>query len=103
METHGQSGRPEEGRVGGVTLAEIVSVPVVRFDGQEGQFSLSVDSSLEEILASGDPWGFVKHLLAQHLAVCVKSTGLPLGEGMWLVKFGPFVQANFTCPPTAVY
>ena len=103
METHGESGQPEKGRIGQLVLAEIVSVPMVRFDGQEGQFELEVHSSLEEILSSGDPWGYVKHLIAQHLAICVKTAGIPLGEKAWMVKFGPFIQANFNCPPTAIY
>lgn len=83
-------------------IAKITSVPLTRFDGQEGQFELSVMITLDEILASGDPWGFVKHVIGKHLAMCVKSAGIPLGEKAWLVEFSPFCQRNFDVPPTAV-
>lgn len=102
MEAHGESGQPEEGRVGIIELATIQSVNLIRFDGEEGYFESNVEVSLADVVQSRDPWGYCRHILAQHLAKCVQTSGIPLNEGAWLVRFGPFAQANFNCPPTAV-
>jgi hypothetical protein len=100
MEAHGESGQPQERGI--IELAYIRSVNLVRFDGEEGYFDDRVFVSLEQVMASGDPWGYCKHRLGQSLAACVKASGIPLNEGAWLIQFGPFAQANFNVPPTAV-
>lgn len=64
----------------------------------EGFYELIVDMDLEAAKASGDPPGFFKKTMAEHLAMCVQSTGLPLKENLWDIYFSDFAQKEFNMP-----
>lgn len=66
-----------------------------------GCYELIVHVRMEQALASGDPPGFVQKTLAEHLASCVKSAGIPLNEKCWQIKFTKFAQDNFHYPEVA--
>lgn len=63
-----------------------------------GFFELEVHVRMDKALASGDPEGFVQKILAEHLASCVASTGLPLKESCWQVIFTRWAQTNLNYP-----
>lgn len=61
-----------------------------------GVYEVEVWSNL--MYALGDPKGFINHEIAAHLAQCVKTTGLPLGEQLWHVEFTPWAKAHLNYP-----
>lgn len=70
-----------------------------KYGFREGGFhTLDVNISMAKASASGDAKGFVRTEIARHLAGCVASTGIPLGEGMWNVEFSTFAQTFFHYP-----
>jgi len=84
-------------------IAIIRSVPHARVQNliilnDEGFYELLVDMDLEECKASGDPPGFFKKTMAEHLAMCVKTAGLPLKERLWDVYFTEWAQKEFNMP-----
>lgn len=85
-----------------IKIATISSVPTERFDGQEGQFFLEVEVDPALMIRSGDPAGYIKNQIAQHLAKCVRFSGIPLHERAWKVEFEKWTQMHFHYPPTAV-
>lgn len=65
---------------------------------EPGFHELAVHVRMSEATASGDVPGFVKKEIARHLAGCIASTGIPLGERMWDIRFSKFAQNNFNYP-----
>lgn len=63
---------------------------------EQGIFEVEVWSDLS--LALGDPKGYVNHDIAQHLAKCIKDTGLPLGERLWNVEFTTWAMSHLNYP-----
>lgn len=64
----------------------------------EGFYELEVHMDEEEMKASGDPFGFVKKTISEHLVVCIRATKLPLNEGLWDVFIGSWAQKEFNLP-----
>lgn len=62
----------------------------------EGYFELEVHINLD--LAEGDPAGYCRHEVAKHLAVCAKTTEVPMYENLWLVQFSPWAQKELNMP-----
>lgn len=86
-----------------VHLATIRSKPHARVQNliilnDEGFYELEVHMDMAEMAASGDPAGFVNKTIAQHLAMCIATTKLPLHEGLWDVFISPWAQKNFNLP-----
>lgn len=84
-------------------LATIRSKPHARVHNliilnDEGFYELEVHMDEEEMKASGDPFGFVKKTISEHLVVCIRVTKLPLNEGLWDVFIGPWAQKEFNLP-----
>lgn len=52
-----------------------------------GFFELAVEVDEFALNYSGRPKELIKTAVAQHLAQCIKETGVPLGEGVWTVTF----------------
>lgn len=53
-----------------------------------GFFELQVRLDEEKLRSNMiEPKTLIKTAVAQHLAQCVKKTGVPLGEGLWTVTF----------------
>lgn len=65
---------------------------------ETGYFVSQVQVSMKDASASGDPKGFVQKTIAEHLAVAVHETKLPLNEGLWQVEFSQFARNNFNFP-----
>ena len=80
------------------TITSKVTAQVHGIALEPGFYELAVDVSAREALGSGDPRGFVKKTIAQHLAVCVRETELPLGEGLWDIRFSLFAQTELNLP-----
>ena len=66
-----------------------------------GFYELKVYVSMVQAAGTGDAKGFVKSQIAQHLAGCVKHSGIPLNEGMWLIEFSPFAIKHLGFPKGA--
>lgn len=83
-------------------IALIRSVPHAKVESllitEDGLYELEVHVDLVEARASGDAPGFVRKTIAQHLAQCVSTTKLPLGESLWQVAFTKWAQTNFNYP-----
>lgn len=84
-------------------IATIRSKPHARVQNlillnDDGFYELQVEMDEEQMKASGDPFGFVKKTISEHLAVCVKETKLPLNEGLWDVYISQWAQTNFNLP-----
>lgn len=78
-------------------VATITSVPLIAPE-EDGQFILHVDVEEAALKASGDPAGYVSKTLAEHLAQCVSSTGLPLHNELWEISFTKWTQNHFNYP-----
>lgn len=82
-------------------IASIESEPLPRYVKGElkvGTWGVEVHLTEEEIKASGDPSGFVKHQISKHLAGCVASTDIPLREGLWTITVSKQAQKLFNLP-----
>jgi hypothetical protein len=47
---------------------------------------------------STDPLGLLGFTIQAHLAVCVKTTGIPLNVGTWMIEFNPEISKRFNLP-----
>lgn len=65
---------------------------------EPGQYVSHVHVKMSVASATGDPKGFVKKTISEHLAGCVAESGIPLGERMWDIQFSKFAQSNFNFP-----
>lgn len=81
-------------------MAHIASITsnIIANTADGGFYQLDVEISMHEAIASCDPQGYAKHEVARHLAGCVASTGIPLGESMWTVTFTEFAQRELGMP-----
>jgi hypothetical protein len=80
-----------------IRLCAIQSTPVQKI-GMDGSWGTTVDIDPEEAMLSGSPEAFAKHLIATALVACVKESGIPLNEGLWLVSCSPWAQRKLNLP-----
>lgn len=78
-------------------VARIKSIPHNR-GGEHGVFELEVVVSRRDMLASGSPYEFTKSEIARHLAGCIRTAKMPLGEGLWEIEFTQEAQRMFNFP-----
>jgi hypothetical protein len=66
--------------------------------GDEGFYELEVHVDLTK--SKGDNLGYIRHMIAQHLAQCAETTNVPMYEGLWLVQFSPWAQKELNVAPS---
>lgn len=67
-------------------------------DDEPGFFELEVNIPYDTLNTCGDPKGYSQAVIAQHLASCVKTTGLPLNEGLWNITFSGWARKRLNYP-----
>lgn len=82
-------------------ICTIQSCEVPQFEGSDlrmGVYESNVTVNLKKARLSGDPKGYVQHQISTHLAGCVKSTAIPLGERAWGIIFTHSAMQMFNFP-----
>ena len=67
-------------------------------DNSPGDYLSEVRINYTVLKNSGAPQAYAQHIIAQHLAKCVHSTGLPLNEKLWHISFSPWAQKHLGFP-----
>ena len=67
--------------------------------GEVGVYELEIVMDYDLFREDTDREGYIKKCIATHLAGCAASTGIPIGEGYWIVKLNDWTVKHFQSLP----